>query len=546
VDPTDDEGVERGDGVLLAAVRAGDEAAYAELWTRHSSAARRLAATFVQPANVDDLVSESYYRVLRAVRAGGGPQDAFRPYLFSTMRRLAIDTARSYEQRVTLTDEPADLETEPVSSAADVAAISAEQRAAWRAWASLPDASRTVLWHLLVEEQTPATVAPILGTSPNGVALRAGRAKERLRQAFLQQHLAAADRAECRETRSRLGAYVRDALSARDRAAVDEHLQHCDRCRAALLEIVDVNRTLRTVIAPLILGGAVVAHEYLPAASAAAAGGAGSVAAGQPPSRPRSSQVKTIAAAAATIAALITAVLVILAVTHGPNGSGRNGAAAPASVSPGTTAPSGPAASGSGRPTARSSVPNRATGPNGTGRANPGAPGSGQVAASPGAGRTPAGGPPAAGQPAGGQPAGGQPAGGQPAGGQPAGGQPAGGGPAATAPAGGPPAATTAAAPPPAPAPPPPTRTTETVSVTVPNPAASVSLSVPAGWTIQAVTAAGIAVNGCTGLNTTTVRCLQVGVGTTIGVRVSGIRTSAAYLHAVTVGLGGRTHDYPL
>jgi hypothetical protein len=29
-------------------------------------------------------------------------------------------------------------------------------------------------------------------------------------------------------------------------------------------------------------------------------------------------------------------------------------------------------------------------------------------------------------------------------------------------------------------------------------------------------------------------------------VRVSGIRTSAAYLHAVTVGVGGGTQDYKL
>jgi RNA polymerase sigma factor (sigma-70 family) len=275
VDGTD-EGDARSDADVLAAVRAGDDAAYAELWTRHSTAARRLAATFVQPANVDDLVSESYYRVPRAVRTGGGPQGAFRPYLFSTMRRLAIDTSRSYDHRVTLTDQPSDLESEPASSAADVSAVSADERAAWRAWASLPEASRTVLWHVLVEEQTPAAVAPILGTSPNGVALRAGRAKERLRQAFLQQHLAAADNAECRETRGRLGGYVRGALSARDRAAVDEHLRSCERCRARAAggRGRQPNPAYGDRANHPPLGGAVVAQQYLPAAGAVAAGAA--------------------------------------------------------------------------------------------------------------------------------------------------------------------------------------------------------------------------------------------------------------------------------
>ena len=115
---------------VLAAVRAGDDSAYAELWTRHQAAARRMAAQVADPGNVDDLVNESYYRVLRVVKAGHGPQDAFRPYLFSTMRRFAIDTARSYERRVTLTDQTADLEAEPAPSAADVAAVNAEQHAA--------------------------------------------------------------------------------------------------------------------------------------------------------------------------------------------------------------------------------------------------------------------------------------------------------------------------------------------------------------------------------------------------------------------------------
>ena len=35
-----------------------------------------------------------------------------------------------------------------------------------------------------VEEETPATIAPLLGVSPNVVSSRAVRAKERLRQAF--------------------------------------------------------------------------------------------------------------------------------------------------------------------------------------------------------------------------------------------------------------------------------------------------------------------------------------------------------------------------
>jgi hypothetical protein len=73
-----------------------------------------------------------------------------------------------------------------------------------------------------------------------------------------------------------------------------------------------------------------------------------------------------------------------------------------------------------------------------------------------------------------------------------------------------------------------------------------VTLSVPTRWTIEAVDAAGIAVTGCTGLHTTTVRCLNLGVGRTLGVQVQGIRTPGAVLHVSAVGLGGGVRDYPL
>jgi RNA polymerase sigma factor (sigma-70 family) len=270
---------EPSDAELLRAVATGDESAYALLWTRHAGAARRLAAQLTRPSNVDDLVSEAFLRVLRAVKGGGGPDTAFRPYLFNTMRRFTIDAARSYHQRVTLTDDDGDLDVLHAESAGDVYSADAEQQAAWLAWQSLPEESRTLLWHLIVEEETPAQIAPLLGVSANGVSSRAVRARERLRQAFLAQHVAHTDDEECRRTRTALGGYVRDALSARDRAAVELHLADCRHCAAALTELRDVNMTLRMVIAPLVLGGAAVSARYLTATHHAAA--AGTVAVGK-------------------------------------------------------------------------------------------------------------------------------------------------------------------------------------------------------------------------------------------------------------------------
>jgi RNA polymerase sigma factor (sigma-70 family) len=261
------------DAELITAVRGGDETAFATLWSRHEAAARRLARQISNPSNADDLVSEAFLRVLQALQGGAGPDGAFRPYLFSTLRRINIDNGRSYYTRVSLTEDERDLDLFQSDSAADVIVDDAQSSAAWRAWNSLPDTSKTLLWHLIIEEETPAQIAPLVGTTPNGVSSRAVRAKERLRQAFLQQHLLDADNEPCRQARRRFGEYVRDALSARDRTEVRAHLDTCDRCRSALFEISDINQTMKLIIGPVVLGGLTVAG-YLGAGAAGAAGAA--------------------------------------------------------------------------------------------------------------------------------------------------------------------------------------------------------------------------------------------------------------------------------
>ncbi|MDQ1733277.1 MAG: hypothetical protein QOK10_3436 [Pseudonocardiales bacterium] len=265
----------RSDAELLTAVRDGDMSAYGQLWSRHELAARRFATHIARPGDAEELVSESFYRVLRAINGGGGPQSAFRAYLFQAMRNANVDLGRGYLNRVVLTDEERVLDVVEASSAAEVSEEEAERGAAARAWASLPESARTLLWHLIIEENTPAQIAPILGISPNGVSSRAVRAKERLRQAFLQQQLKDAESEDCSQIRAKFGAYVRQTLPDSGRRQVEQHLASCLLgCPAALLEVKDINGTLRAVIAPLVLGGPLVAAKYLDHAGGADAGAA--------------------------------------------------------------------------------------------------------------------------------------------------------------------------------------------------------------------------------------------------------------------------------
>ncbi len=246
-----------GDAELISAVRGGETDAYGELYGRHVEAARRLARQLVASPDSDDLVSEAFARVLVALQRGGGPDLAFRAYLLTAVRRLHVDRIRATSRLHTTDDITA---FDPGVPFRDTAVEGFENAAAARAFASLPERWQAVLWHTEVEGQKPAEVAPLLGMTPNSVSALAYRAREGLRQAFLTMHITDAEDDACGWTQQNLGGYVRNGLSRRDAARVENHLAECRRCTAIYLELTQVNSNLSGVLAPLLLGGAAAGY----------------------------------------------------------------------------------------------------------------------------------------------------------------------------------------------------------------------------------------------------------------------------------------------
>ncbi|MDO9377813.1 MAG: sigma-70 family RNA polymerase sigma factor [Nocardioidaceae bacterium] len=246
-----------GDDALIAAVRAGDLSAYGLLFSRHQEAAGRLARQLTRGgADADDLVAGSFERVMDQLRAGKGPDVAFRAYLLTAMRRLHVDQIRA-TARVRPTEDT-DLDRGVDFDDAPLAAF--EHGTAAAAFASLPERWQTVLWHLDVEGEKPGAVAPILGMSANSVSALAYRAREGLRQAYLQQHLREQADDEHQWAIEHLGAYVRKGLSRRDQAKVGEHLDGCARCTAVYLELSEVNSDLGALVGPAVLGAAAAGY----------------------------------------------------------------------------------------------------------------------------------------------------------------------------------------------------------------------------------------------------------------------------------------------
>ncbi|HEY5514695.1 MAG TPA: sigma-70 family RNA polymerase sigma factor, partial [Pengzhenrongella sp.] len=253
------------DAELITAARGGDTSAFGALYERHAPAARAVARQYTRSsADAEDVVADAFMRVFAVVRAGGGPDVAFRAYLFTVVRRLAYAGAQG-DRRVQPTDDMAVFETVFGSegSVEDPALAGFERGVVARAYATLPERWQAALWYTEVERLSAAQIAPLLGLTPNGVAALSYRAREGLRQAYLQQHLAAPPHDSCRGVNDKLGAYVRGGLSRRETVQVEAHLDECVECHALVLELGDVNHGMRAVIAPLILGLAglgVLAH----------------------------------------------------------------------------------------------------------------------------------------------------------------------------------------------------------------------------------------------------------------------------------------------
>lgn len=242
---------ERSDEELAEQVRRGDDDAFGVLWERHVAAGRAAARQFSRLADPDDLVSEAYLSIFRALRGGGGPREAFRTYLYRSIRNLAYTRGRTAAP-VSL-ELVGDLEDESL----DVERATMENTITVRAFRTLPTRWQTVLWYTQVEGLQPADVAPFFGMTANGVAALAHRAREGLRKAWLQAHVNDLRVPEaCRWTTDRMGDYVRGDLTPRARLRFDQHLDGCTRCSILLEEIDDLGRRLAVVLLPTVLGGA--------------------------------------------------------------------------------------------------------------------------------------------------------------------------------------------------------------------------------------------------------------------------------------------------
>lgn len=227
------------------------DASLAELYEQHAPAARRAALRLAPPGEADDLVAESFTRIIGAMASGRAAPEQFRPYLLATVRNEAY---RKGTQRARLVPVP-DPEPAP-APAADTAVLDADEAGRVRAaFTGLQPRWRDVLWATEVEDLGPSKLAARFGTTPDGVAQLAARAREGLRQAYLAAH------APCKAYAGLLAASARGTLGPRRAVRLDAHLASCGRCRVAAGELASINSRLGVLIGPAALALAATAAK---------------------------------------------------------------------------------------------------------------------------------------------------------------------------------------------------------------------------------------------------------------------------------------------
>ncbi|MGB2896533.1 MAG: sigma-70 family RNA polymerase sigma factor [Anaerolineales bacterium] len=144
---------------LLEGARRLDESALAEIYDSLSPELYYYACRLVgDTETAEDVVSETFFRFLRALGAGGGPEDHLRAYLYRIVHNLAVDHHR--RQTEPLENQEPDMQrSSSAENPDDAVELSLAQAQA-----------REVLWRLTHEQRQVIMLKFFQGLSNEEIA----------------------------------------------------------------------------------------------------------------------------------------------------------------------------------------------------------------------------------------------------------------------------------------------------------------------------------------------------------------------------------------
>jgi len=170
---------------LIERIRAGDRAAFAEVFTAHHAALCDFAVSYVRSsAHAEELVQTLFLRIWER-RTEWNVRHGVRAYLFGALRHAALNCARHerLEHMLPLRLAPDDMPGMGARPRAPDAAVHVGdlERAVHGAVAALPERCRAVLELRWREGMSYAEIAAVLGITPKTVENHLARALNMLR-----------------------------------------------------------------------------------------------------------------------------------------------------------------------------------------------------------------------------------------------------------------------------------------------------------------------------------------------------------------------------
>ncbi len=145
----------------------------------------KLQARFLAPEVVDDLKQETFARVIRSLRAGGGLRQADRlgPFVNSVCNNVLMEHFRSGSKNVQLDADHLDA-LDKVLNLESLAISSETQRTVRKVLAQLPERDQAILRAVFLEEMTKDEVCGRFGVGRDYLRVLLYRAKEKFRAAM--------------------------------------------------------------------------------------------------------------------------------------------------------------------------------------------------------------------------------------------------------------------------------------------------------------------------------------------------------------------------
>jgi RNA polymerase sigma-70 factor (ECF subfamily) len=167
---------------VLAGARAGDDAAFAELWRDHNPGLLRFLSGLSSEDEARDVASTVWLEVVRKLHTFDGDAAGFRAWIFTIARSRLIDLRRSRNRRISTVDADFELR-ERSDDSSDPSRIMDDKvstRDAIALISKLPEKQAEVVLLRVVADLDVDTVASMLGKSAGVVRVLSHRGLKRL------------------------------------------------------------------------------------------------------------------------------------------------------------------------------------------------------------------------------------------------------------------------------------------------------------------------------------------------------------------------------